>query len=209
MKLQAQVLYALNPKGLAPRRKGVPPACIPSGYACGIRDRHEAVSVIDKLFCLPTYKHFKMLLESLQLKQVAKYHERWKSLYLECNSGDQTKVENAVTIIYKAMGLSQPKIDFLHSPLFAGKNFNLDYWGNKLIRIDEPIEKALKQKVDSNLWQESHSQIYEPLHQQLWQEIGMAIYDLLSNTYALWHDLNLPVEENKLYFNPVMDFYYY
>ncbi len=36
-----------------------------------------------------------------QLEQVAKYHEKWRSLYLQCNSSDQKEVENAVNDLYK------------------------------------------------------------------------------------------------------------
>ena len=141
-----------------------------------------------------------------QLEQVTKYHEKWRSLYLECNSSDKKEVENAVNDLYTAIGLSQPKIEFWHSPVIASKNFDLDYWGNKLIRIDEPIEKALKQEINSKLWQELYAQIYEPLHQKIWTEIGIVIYNLFQDSYSLWHDLNKPLKENDPYFNPVMDF---
>ena len=141
-----------------------------------------------------------------QLERVGKYHQKWRSLYLKSNRRDRQKIENAVNHFYSAMGLSPPKIEFWTSPVVAGKNFNLDYWNNKLIRIDKPIETALRHKINGKLWQELHSQIYEPLHQQLWEEIGIVIYDLLKDTYTLWHDLNQPLEQKQQYFNPVIDF---
>ncbi|MEM9275441.1 MAG: DUF6745 domain-containing protein [Cyanobacteria bacterium P01_F01_bin.143] len=147
-----------------------------------------------------------MLSDFSQLEQVTKYQDKWRSLYLQCNSCDQEKVENAVKVLYTAMGLSQPKIEFWSSPSIASKHFNLDDWGDQLIRIDEPIEIALKQELNSKLWQKLHSKIYEPLHQQIWTEIGIVIYELLRETYTLWHDLNKPIENKESYFNPVMDF---
>lgn len=147
-----------------------------------------------------------MLFDFLQPDLITKYQEKWRLLYLQCNSGDREKVRNAINYLYSAIGLSQPKIEFWTSPVIASKNFNLDYWDNKLIRIDEPIETALKQELNSNLWQELHRQIYDSLHQQLWSEIGVVIYELLKDAYTLWHDLNKPLEENKRYFNPVIDF---
>ena len=147
-----------------------------------------------------------MLLNSLHLDLVTKYQDKWRSLYLECNSSDRGEIKNAVNYLYAAIGLYPPKIEFWHSPLIASKQFNLDYWGNKVVRIDQPIETALKQKIDSKSWQELHLQIYEPLHQQLWDEIGIVIYDLLRDTYILWHDLNKPLEGKEQYFNPTIDF---
>ncbi|VEP13618.1 conserved hypothetical protein [Hyella patelloides LEGE 07179] len=141
-----------------------------------------------------------------QLAKIADYQQKWRSLYFNCTSIDALKVESALKTIYAAMGLSAPKIEYWNGPLIASGNFNLDYWGNELVIIEERIEQNLKQELGSNLWRRLRHQIYEPLHEQLWNGIGIEIFNCLQNNYSLWHDLNSPLEENQQYFNPVMDF---
>ena len=137
---------------------------------------------------------------------IPEYQKKWRNQSLNCSNIDHLSVELNLKTIYRAIGLSEPEIEFFDSPRSAAERFNLDYWGNEIVKIDELLERHLREELSQNLWKQLRREIYEPLHDRLWLGIGRRIFDCLEDNRSTWHDLNSTSGENNEYFNPVMDF---